>query len=214
MHEEGGGDRWLIGDLRRDRSPLPRVDRLLAGVDTSLPRNELESRVERLELQVDELERRLRALSGRTSIPVAGYTLFIVGGRGYEIVDRDGIAPAVGAAVELAGTTFLVERMRRSPFPSDARPCLVLSAMPAEQGADNAVDSRAVLEFTWDVLLPGEDLPHRLTTDYLVSEGEEIAVDGREWLVERVDLTERDDVDETADVPTGVVAVVRPDEPS
>jgi len=149
MHEEGGGDRWLIGDLRRDRSPLPRVDRLLAGVDTPLPRDELEARLERLELRIDELERRLRAPSSRTSIPVAGYTLFIVGEHGYEIVDRDGIAPAVGAAVKLAGRTFLVERVRRSPFPSDARPCLVLS-----------------------------------------------------------------DVGETANVPTGVVLVVPPDEPS
>jgi hypothetical protein len=24
-------------------------------------------------------------------------------------------------------------------------------------------------EYTWDVLLPGEDLPQRITTDYLVS---------------------------------------------
>jgi hypothetical protein len=65
-------------------------------------------------------------------------------------------------------------------------------------------------EFTWDVLLPGEDLPHQLTTDYLVSEGEEITVVGREWLVERVDLTEGADVDESANVPTGVVVVAPP----
>ena len=65
-------------------------------------------------------------------------------------------------------------------------------------------------EYTWDVLLPGEDLPRVLTTDYLVSEGEEIEVDGSEWLVERVELTERDDIDETADVPMGIVTVVLP----
>jgi hypothetical protein len=56
-------------------------------------------------------------------------------------------------------------------------------------------------EFTWDVHVPGEDLPHRLTTDYLVSEGEEIEVDGREWLVDSVEMTE-------VDVVTGIVAVV------
>lgn len=71
-----------------------------------------------------------------------------------------------------------------------------------------------MVEFTWDVLLPGEDLPRRLTTDYLVSEGEEIAIDGMEWLIERVDLTERAVVDETANVPTGVVAVVPPNDPA
>ena len=31
------------------------------------------------------------------------------------------------------------------------------------------------MEFTWDVFLPGEDLPHRLTTDYFLSEGEEMS---------------------------------------
>ena len=64
------------------------------------------------------------------------------------------------------------------------------------------------MEYVWDVLLPGEDLPRRLTTDYLVSEGEEIAIDGREWLVERVDLTDG------GNAPTGVVAVVPPNEPA
>jgi len=56
-------------------------------------------------------------------------------------------------------------------------------------------------EFTWDVHVPGEDLPHRLTTDYLVSDGEEIEVDGREWLVDSVEMTEVDAV-------TGIVTVV------
>jgi len=56
-------------------------------------------------------------------------------------------------------------------------------------------------EFTWDVHVPGEDLPHRLITDYLVGEGEEIEVDGREWLVDSVEMTEVDAV-------TGIVAVV------
>ncbi len=60
-------------------------------------------------------------------------------------------------------------------------------------------------EYTWDVHLPGEDLPHRVTTDYLVGDGEEIEVDGREWLVERVDI---EDDDETPI--TGVVHVEPP----
>jgi hypothetical protein len=67
-------------------------------------------------------------------------------------------------------------------------------------------------KFTWDVRLPGEDLPRILTTDYLVSEGEEIEIDGSEWLVERVELSERDD-DEGANAPAGVVMVVPPHEP-
>ncbi len=58
-------------------------------------------------------------------------------------------------------------------------------------------------EFTWDVRLPGEDLPRILTTDYLVSEGEEIEIDGTEWLVETVEIENEDDF-------TGIVSVVPP----
>ena len=45
----------------------------------------------------------------------------------------------------------------------------------------------AVPDYTWAVTIPGEDIPHPLTTDYLVSEGEEIEIDGSEWLVENVE---------------------------
>lgn len=89
------------------------------------------------------------------------------------------------------------------------------NARAVESGLTGANgDSRlvAVAEFTWDVQVPGEDLPRRLTTDYLVSEGEEIVVDGREWLVERVEIIENDETDETASVATGIIAVVPPNE--
>jgi hypothetical protein len=58
-------------------------------------------------------------------------------------------------------------------------------------------------DYTWAVQLPGEDLPHRLTTDYLVSEGDEIEVDGSEWLVESVELEDEEEL-------TGIVSVVPP----
>lgn len=130
MDEEGAGDRWSIGDLRRDRPPVPRVDRLLARLDATAVRGEMEMRLERLERRVDEFEGRLRALAGRTSAQAAGYTLFIPGSAGYEIVERDGVAPDVGAELILAGTRFVVAGTRLSPFPSDPRPCLVLSPLP------------------------------------------------------------------------------------
>jgi len=62
-----------------------------------------------------------------------------------------------------------------------------------------------VPEYTWSIYVPGEDLPHRLTTDYLVSEGEEIKVDGIEWLVDNVEMEH-----DAEDAFTGVVAVVPP----
>jgi len=64
-----------------------------------------------------------------------------------------------------------------------------------------------VAEFAWDVFVPGEDLPHRLTTDYIVSEGERVTVDGRAWLVEHVEI------DESIESATGTIAVVAPEEP-
>ena len=61
-------------------------------------------------------------------------------------------------------------------------------------------------EFSWDVFLPGEDLPHRLTTDYLIQEGEAVTVAGREWLAESVEVD--DDM-----ATTGIVRVVAAEGP-
>jgi hypothetical protein len=57
-------------------------------------------------------------------------------------------------------------------------------------------------EFAWDVHLPGEDLPRRFRTDYLLSEGDEIDVDGRPWVVEAVEM-----IDDAGDPASGVVVV-------
>jgi hypothetical protein len=65
-----------------------------------------------------------------------------------------------------------------------------------------------VARFLWDVQLPGEDLPQRLTTDYLLSEGEQISVQGRTWLIERVEI------DQTIQPATGIVWVMLPQEPA
>lgn len=62
-------------------------------------------------------------------------------------------------------------------------------------------------EYVWDVQLPGEDLPRRVTTDYLVSDGEAITVDGREWLIEHVEIIEPVG-DQGEGAPTGIVSVV------
>jgi len=64
-----------------------------------------------------------------------------------------------------------------------------------------------VPEYVWDIQLPGEDLPQRITTDYLVSDGEAITVDGREWLIEQVEIIEPVGDDDEGE-PTGIVSVV------
>lgn len=61
-------------------------------------------------------------------------------------------------------------------------------------------------EFNWDVFLPSEDLPHGLTTDYVLQEGEAISVDGREWPADRVEIR-----DEMAGA--GIVLAVAPEGP-
>ena len=50
-------------------------------------------------------------------------------------------------------------------------------------------------ELSWDVFIPGDDLPRRITTDYVLTEGELVVVDGRSWLVERVVLPAPDEAD-------------------
>lgn len=62
--------------------------------------------------------------------------------------------------------------------------------------------------YTWDVNVPGEDLPQRITTDYILSEGEEITVGGRIWIVDGVEI------DESIDPAVGVVSVTTPQEPT
>jgi hypothetical protein len=67
----------------------------------------------------------------------------------------------------------------------------------------------AAAEYAWDVFVPGEDLPRRITTDYVVTDGDLVTVGGRRLLVERVELP--DDPDEDV-VP--VVHVSPPHEPA
>lgn len=62
--------------------------------------------------------------------------------------------------------------------------------------------------YTWDVMVPGEDLPERITTDYILSEGEEINAGGRAWIVERVEI------EESIEPATGVVSVAPLQEPA
>lgn len=138
MDDEAGVDRWSIGDLRRDRLPLARVDRLLPGPELpTAVRAEIEKWLERVERRVDDLERRLLRLPEPPPERASGYTLFYLGSRGYEAVDCEGIAPDAGAPVVIGNKRFVVERTRRSPFPADPRPCLVLSP-PSAQAAGSS----------------------------------------------------------------------------
>ena len=107
---------------------MPNVDHFLVAADPAIAvRDERELELSRLRRRIDELERQL-AEQARPAVSQAdGYTLFFRGSRGYEVVDCDGVAPAIGTSVVIRGEPFTVEAVRRSPFPSDRRPCLVVS---------------------------------------------------------------------------------------
>jgi hypothetical protein len=55
------------------------------------------------------------------------HLLFVWKTSGYELVEQDGEAPAVGSAVELEGQQFLVTKLGPSPLPGDKRACAYLA---------------------------------------------------------------------------------------
>ena len=59
---------------------------------------------------------------------VAKHLLFVWKPTGYELVEREGEPPAVGAEVELDGSRQRVSKIAPSPLPGDTRPCAYLQA--------------------------------------------------------------------------------------
>lgn len=67
--------------------------------------------------------------------------------------------------------------------------------------------------FTWEVFVPGEDLPRELQTDYLLAEGDLVEIGGR-WLVQSVELDEDLQEDDDAETLRGLVHVAPAAEPT
>ena len=57
---------------------------------------------------------------------MAGYLLFVSKPSGYELRERDGEPPAVGAEVEDGELRLRVSKIAPSPLPGDERPCAYL----------------------------------------------------------------------------------------
>jgi hypothetical protein len=55
------------------------------------------------------------------------YLLFVSKPSGYELHEREGDPPGVGAKIEQDGKTMRVAKLARSPLPGDKRPCAYLS---------------------------------------------------------------------------------------
>ena len=56
------------------------------------------------------------------------HLLFVWKPSGYELVEQDGDAPALGAAVDFDGQELRVIKLGPSPLPGDKRACAYLSA--------------------------------------------------------------------------------------
>ena len=57
-----------------------------------------------------------------------GHLLFVWTPGGYELVEREGDAPAIGSEVEQDGKTLRVTKVAPSPLPGDRRACAYLAA--------------------------------------------------------------------------------------
>jgi hypothetical protein len=67
----------------------------------------------------------LQLLVGTPQAP-SGYVLFIAAPTGFSIVERDEEPPLPDELLQLDGVVYRIVTVRRSPFPGDRRPCLVL----------------------------------------------------------------------------------------
>lgn len=95
------------------------LDRRLRGLDLT----ELADHLERLEAEVAELTARLQ--NPEPARP-PGHVLFLPTPDGWVVVEADEQPPPVGQLLMLENRWYRVQRVGRSPFPQDGRPCLFL----------------------------------------------------------------------------------------
>jgi len=121
-------DSWFIGHLRG----LPhrrRFEELLFDRRArSLEIDALVAHVSQLEDEVAQLVAQL-ARGGELERP-PGHVLFLATPAGYAVIEADEDPPPVGQLLLLEHGCFRVQRVGRSPFPRDRRPCLFLEAVP------------------------------------------------------------------------------------
>jgi hypothetical protein len=122
----GGRDGWLISHLRR--RPRRRLeDKLLDRKLRHLDVDGLVDNLDRLEAEVVVLREQLNATDARPP----GHVLFLPTPAGYAIVEAAEPPPPIDQLILLDAGCFRVQRVGRSPFPGDRRPCLFLELAPA-----------------------------------------------------------------------------------
>jgi hypothetical protein len=82
-----------------------------------------------IERQLRPAREPLRLLLGPTEAPAqkpVGYVLFVAGPTGFSIVECSDDPPAPDQLLLLEDGAYRIASVRRSPFPRDRRPCLVV----------------------------------------------------------------------------------------
>ena len=124
-------DGWLIAHLRgrprRHRLEELVLDRRLRGLDV----HALADHVDQLEAEVAHLTERLSE-SVRERPP--GHVLFLPTPAGYAVIEACEPPPPAGQLLMLGDGWFRVQRVGRSPFPRDRRPCLFLEGVDSHAG--------------------------------------------------------------------------------
>jgi hypothetical protein len=64
--------------------------------------------------------------SGAKRKQLSARAAFVAAPTGFSIVERDGEQPHLDAVLRLDDVAYRIVAVRRSPFPRDPRPCLVL----------------------------------------------------------------------------------------
>jgi chromosome segregation ATPase len=113
-----------------------RAEEAWSALDASSRRlREREARVAELEEEVHALRLRLAAERDQQVVQSApepqldssaGHLRVVPLEFGHLLLESDDPCPALSAVVELDGTTFVVDRVGRSPLPGDRRPCVFL----------------------------------------------------------------------------------------
>ena len=116
-------DGWFIERLRARPRRRRLEDILFERRVRELDVSSLVEHIARLEAELAELRARLG--DDRAERP-PGHVLFLPTPDGYAIVEADDPPPPPGQLLMLDEGCFRVQRVGRSPFPDDRRPCLFL----------------------------------------------------------------------------------------
>jgi len=135
-------DPELIASLRESSRPR-RPETLLTtrssrSVDDGRNSEPLQPVIDDLITRLQRLEERLGRLdaSRPAEAEPADHTLFVSTATGYTVVEREGPPPSLGAEVSLDDRVYRATGYRRSPFPGDRRPCVIVEqAAPVETPA-------------------------------------------------------------------------------